>query len=160
MTLFSTIASVVTTSVPPLSDLIVVASEILLIFSVLFPLLVPSLLGESSNNWFLVIFTLLILIPAFSYLGVVDTEILLMVSVFTLLGGSCSNWFLVILISLILILLLLWLLFLRRLLNNRFTRSWRMGIGSLSVLTHFFDGKTRIFLWKRFFFVNLAKYTK
>lgn len=161
MTLFSTIASVVTTSVPPLSDLIVVvATEILLIFSVLFPLLVLSLLGESSNNWFLVIFTSLILIPAFSDLGVVDTEILLMVSVFALLGGSCSNWFLVILISLILILLLLWLLFLRRLLNNRFTRSWRMGIGSLSVLTHFFDGKTRIFLWKKFFFVNLAKYTK
>ena len=153
MTLFSTIASVVTTSVPPLSDLIVVvATEILLlIFSVLFPLLVLALLGESSNNWFLRIFTLLVLIPAFSDLGVVDTEILLMVSVFALLGGSCSNWFLVILISLILILLLLWLLFLRRLLNNRFTRSWRMGIGSLSVLTHFFDGKTRIFLWKRFF---------
>ena len=153
MNLFSTIASVVTTSVPPLSDLIVVvATEILLIFSVLFPLLVVlSLLGESSNNWFLVIFTLLILIPGFSDLGVVDTEILLMVSVFALLGGSCSNWFLVILISLILILLLLWLLFLRRLLNNRFTRSWRMGIGSVSVLTHFFDGKTRTFIWKSFF---------
>ena len=148
--LFSTIASVVTTSVPQLSsDLVVVADATEILLVSVYPLLV-SLLAGSNINWFLVIFTPLILILALSDLGDVDTEKLL-VSVFALLGGSCSNWFLVILISLILILLLLWLLFLRRLLNNRFTRSWRMGIGSVSVLTHFFDGKTRIFLWKRFF---------
>ena len=153
--LFSTIASVVTTSVPQLSsDLVVVATEILLVS--VYPLLV-SLLAGSNINWFLVIFTPLILILALSDLGDVDTEKLL-VSVFallilSLLGGSSSNWFLVMLISLILILLLLlWLLFLRRLLNNRFTRSWRMGIGSVSVLTHFFDGKTRIFFMKKVFF--------
>ena len=52
MNLFSTIASVVTTSVQLLSSDMAVDTEILLVFSVLlvFPLLVQLLLGGSTSN--------------------------------------------------------------------------------------------------------------
>ena len=58
MNLFSTIASVVTTSVQLLSSDMAVDTEILLVFSVL----VQLLLGGSTSNWFLVILISLILI--------------------------------------------------------------------------------------------------